>query len=82
MLAGNHELCSCDSFSLLCFYNSDERSGRTHETWSGTLAPAMIDMAAAEITSGPAATTSTPASDAIRAPQFAGNMRGNMARSY
>ena len=28
-LAGNHELVACDSFSLLAFYQGDERSGRT-----------------------------------------------------
>src|SRR5207244_6764252 len=28
MLAGNHELCGCDTFSLLCFYQGDERCGR------------------------------------------------------
>jgi hypothetical protein len=82
MLAGNHELCACDTFSLLCFYNSDERSGRTYETWSGTLAPAMIEMAATEMTSAPTAMTSAPAAAPIRAPQFAGNLRSNMARSY
>jgi UDP-2,3-diacylglucosamine pyrophosphatase LpxH len=82
MLAGNHELCCCDTFSLLCFYQSDERSGRTHETWCGTLAPMMFDMAAAEIAPNSAAMTSAPAAAPIRAPQFAGNMRANMARSY
>jgi UDP-2,3-diacylglucosamine pyrophosphatase LpxH len=82
MMAGNHELSCCDSFSLLCFYNSDERSGRTHETWSGTLAPAINDIAAAEMPSGPALASSASAASAIRAPQFAGNMRTNMARSY
>ncbi|MBW8883387.1 MAG: hypothetical protein JF612_01135 [Planctomycetia bacterium] len=82
MMAGNHELSSCDTFSLLCFYQGDERYGRTHETWCGTLAPMMIDMAATEMASGPATMTSAPAAAPIRAPQFAGNMRSNMARSY
>ena len=41
MLAASHELMASDNFSLLAFYQGDERSGRTHETWSGTLSPPM-----------------------------------------
>jgi UDP-2,3-diacylglucosamine pyrophosphatase LpxH len=82
MLAGNHELCCCDTFSLLCFYQGDERCGRTYETWCGTLAPTMGEIVISEMAPAPAAMASAPAGAAIRAPQFAGNMRSNMARSY
>jgi hypothetical protein len=82
MLAGNHELAACDSFSLLCFYQGDERSGRMHETWCGTLAPAAIDIGTAEIATGTAAATPASISAPIRAPQFAGGNRANIVRSY
>jgi hypothetical protein len=82
MLAGNHELCCSDSFSLLCFYQGDERCGRTHETWSGTLSPMMIDIADDQSASSPAAATHAPIPAPIRAPQFVGGMRSPMARSY
>src|SRR5262245_34753600 len=81
MLAGNHELSASDSFSLLCFYQGDERSGRTYETWCGTLAPMTIDINASD--SAPPSIPVTPAhiSTSIRAPQFA-TPRGSMTRSY
>jgi hypothetical protein len=68
MMAGNHELVGCDGFTLLCFYQDDERSGRTHETWCGTLALAAMDM--------PEDTGTTKAATppiGIRAPRFAGS---------
>jgi hypothetical protein len=78
MLAGNQELMAGDTFSLLCFYKGDERSGRTHETWCGTLAPASIDAAVENMPSSNAA-VSAPAP--IRAPQFAGSRAAAM-RGY
>ena len=81
MLAGNHELSACDSFSMLCFYQNDERSGRTHETWCGTLAPTAIDITAAETAPMPVKSIPAPAASSIRAPQFSAH-RGSMARSF
>ena len=80
MLAGNHELTCSDCFTVLAFYQGDERSGRTHETWSGTLAPQMIDISAAS--PAPAAAIPAPMASPIRAPQFAGSSRMAMARGY
>jgi hypothetical protein len=82
MLAGSHELMACDSFSLLCFYQADERCGRSYETWCGTLAPTTIDITATEIAAPPAAAIPAPLSSAIRGPQFAGATRASIARSY
>ena len=82
MLAGNHELSACDVFSLLCFYQADERNGRTHETWSGTLAPLMIDHGIADAIPAPAAAAPAPMSSPLRAPQFAGASRATLSRSY
>ena len=42
-LQTNHEFIAADSFTLLAFYQADERSGRSHETWSGTLAPGVLE---------------------------------------
>lgn len=77
MLAGNHELVASDSFTLLAFYQADERSGRSHETWSGSLAPATIDIANLQPAAAPA--PSRPAAS-IRAPQFAGASRAALVR--
>jgi hypothetical protein len=80
MLAGNQDLTPSDTFSLLCFYKSDERSGRTHETWCGTLAPAMID-ASAEIPAANPGTATAAAPAPIRAPQFS-TSRASLVRGY
>ncbi len=81
MLAGNHDLAACDAFSLLCFYQADERSGRTHETWCGTLAPASIDIGANEISVSQPVAAASPIG--VRAPQFAGAAaRAGATRSY
>ncbi|HMC11268.1 MAG TPA: hypothetical protein VKH44_08255, partial [Pirellulaceae bacterium] len=82
MLAGNHELSASDSFSLLCFYQGDERYGRTYETWCGTLAPTTIGIGMSEITPAPSTATPAPMSASIRAPQFAGATRASLSRSY
>lgn len=82
MLAGNHELVASDCFSLLAFYQGDERNGRTHETWCGTLAPAAIDINAEAPAAASAAAIPAPSASPIRAPQFAGGSRAAMARSY
>ncbi|WP_425616654.1 hypothetical protein NA78x_000306 [Anatilimnocola sp. NA78] len=37
--AATQEFCASESFSLLAFYQADERNGRSYETYSGTLAP-------------------------------------------
>jgi hypothetical protein len=81
MLAGSLELMASDSFSLNCFYQSDERSGRSHETWCGTLAPAATNISAIESPAQPLAKATTPAIG-IRAPQFANSQRTAMARGY
>ncbi len=74
MLAGHHELSASDAFTLLAFYQGDERSGRAYETWTGMLAPQAIDIAAEE-------TVPTIAAP-IAAPKFATNGRTAMARGY
>jgi UDP-2,3-diacylglucosamine pyrophosphatase LpxH len=74
MLMGQPELAVSDSFSLLCFYQGDERGGRTYETWTGTLGPA-IPMSEMPATSSSAA----PGASILRAPQFAS--RSAAARS-
>ena len=82
MLAGNHELSASDSFSLLAFYQGDERSGRTHETWCGTLAPTTIDIGAVEMQ--PLPTHSIPAPMLVVDPRSAIRLGPSrrMARSY
>jgi hypothetical protein len=82
LLAGSHELSACDSFSLMCFYQGDERCGRSYETWSGALAPMTIDIAATEIAARPAASIPAPMSNSMRGPQFAGATRASIARGY
>jgi len=82
MLAGTSELTCCDAFSLLAFYQGDERCGRTHETWCGTLAPAMAEASASIPAASIASGASMPAPMPVRAPQFAGGSRASMARSY
>src|SRR4029079_18349990 len=82
MVTGSHELAACDAFTLLSFYQGDERCGRTHETWCGTLAPMTIDMSIGEMAS-PATMPAVQAPIGIRTPQFAGNGRAAMAaKSY
>jgi UDP-2,3-diacylglucosamine pyrophosphatase LpxH len=73
MLVGQPELAVSDSFSLLCFYQGDERGGRAYESWVGMLGPAttMPEM--------PAAPSGLAAGSTLRAPQFAS--RGAAARS-
>jgi hypothetical protein len=83
MLAGNHELVASDCFSLLAFYQGDERNGRTHETWCGTLAPAAIDIAeSAPAAPSVAAAVPAPSSASIRGSQFGNGSRAAMARGY
>ena len=82
MIAGNHELSACDSFSLLCFYQGDERSGRSHETWCGTLAPMPVETMASEASPSIGIAMPMPAAAPIRAPQFAAAGRATMARGY
>jgi hypothetical protein len=81
MLAGGQELLARENFTLLSFYQGDERGGRSHETWTGTLAPAAMEIAArpANASPGIAATASAP----VRAPQFASAAASRaMARGY
>jgi hypothetical protein len=82
MLAGNHDLAACDSFSLLCFYQADERCGRSYETWCGTLAPSAIEMAEIEMAPAAGLAAAAPMAAPIRAPQFASGGRAAMARGY
>jgi hypothetical protein len=79
MLAGTHELVCAENFSLLCFYQGDERSGRTHETWCGTLAPMTAETALANASA--AATAAAAPAVPVRAPQFVVGGRA-LARSY
>jgi hypothetical protein len=81
LAAGNDELLASDCFTLLCFYQGDERSGRTYETWTGTLAPMGMAISAAK---SPTAVMplAAPAQNSVRAPQFAGAGRTAMARGY
>lgn len=79
MLAGHHELSASDCFTLMAFYQGDERSGRAYETWSGMLAPQSIDAVAAMPTPAIPAPMSAP----MRAPQFAHTSRSaSMVRGY
>lgn len=80
--AGNHELVASDNFSLLAFYQNDERSGRTYETWSGTLAPSPIDAPAAKATTTGGTAASSPVPAPMRGSQFSGGPRAAMARGY
>lgn len=82
LAAGTHELAASDAFTMLAFYQGDERSGRAHETWHGTLAPMTLDIPA---TAGaPQATAALPAPSPvpIRAPQFAASRSAVMTRGY
>jgi hypothetical protein len=86
-LQASHEFIAADSFTLLAFYQADERSGRSHETWSGTLAPSSFGPVRADAASDirPAGSIAQPigATSPIRAPQFAGASRGAaLARGY
>jgi hypothetical protein len=82
MLAGNDELAASDAFSLLCFYQDDERSGRTYETWTGTLAPAMHDALAGQAIPSISAAAAGAVPSALRAPQFASAHRTASSRGY
>ena len=79
-ISGCHEFIAADCFSLLAYYQADERSGRSHETWCGTLAPSTLEpQLRQQIAAQPAASAiSAP----IRAPQFAGSRGIAMARGY
>ena len=86
-LQASHEFIAADSFTLLAFYQGDERSGRSHETVSGTLATSSFEPVRADAASDirPAGPISQPigATSGIRAPQFAGSSRtAAMARGY
>lgn len=62
------EFIASESISLLAFYQGDERSGRSYETWSGTLAPGVSEGGIQT----PAAVRSIASSGhALRAPHFA-----------
>jgi hypothetical protein len=64
---------------VLTFYQADERSGRPHETWTGTLAPMTSEVRSEQATPAAAAPVRAP----MRAPQFAGNGRtAALARGY
>jgi hypothetical protein len=82
MQLGNQELMACDSFSILCFYQEDERSGRSYETWSGTLAPLPMETMPQKLIAAPEKTATAGSPVGIRAPQFAGAARSPLARSY
>jgi hypothetical protein len=81
-VTGNHELVASDTFSMLAFYQDDERNGRAYETWTGTLAPMTIDVAAAQFAPQTAKTATSPPAP-IRAPQFSSGGRAtSIARGY
>jgi hypothetical protein len=83
-IAGGHEFIAADSFTLLAFYQADERSGRSHETWCGTLAPCVSGGCGSrsEPQTPAVAIQATPANlSKVRAPQFAGRTAA-MARGY
>jgi UDP-2,3-diacylglucosamine pyrophosphatase LpxH len=63
------EFSASDTLSLLAFYQADERSGRAYETWSGTLAPSMIELGIQ--TPAPAARSVATGGHGLRAPHFA-----------
>jgi len=63
------EFSASDSLSLLAFYQADERSGRAYETWSGTLAPSIIELGIQ--TPAPAARSVATGGHGLRAPHFA-----------
>jgi UDP-2,3-diacylglucosamine pyrophosphatase LpxH len=65
--AGQCEFIASDSVTLLAFYQADERSGRSHETWTGTLAPSNFEPAAPQATPRPSEATFR----GMRAPHFA-----------
>jgi UDP-2,3-diacylglucosamine pyrophosphatase LpxH len=71
MAAGTHELVASDAFTLLAFYQGDERSGRTHETWSATLAPPASDIPAKAAAASAATSVPAPAASVMRGPQSA-----------
>ena len=77
-LQGCHEFIAADCFTLLAFYQADERSGRSHETLCGTLASSTIEPPTRQQIAEPAAAIAAP----IRAPQFAGSRGMAMARGY
>lgn len=86
MAAGNQELLPSECFTVLAYYQGDERSGRAHETWNGTLAPMAIDAPAskpiAASTNVVASGIPAPVSSALRGPQFALSSRAAIARGY
>ncbi|MCI0357704.1 MAG: hypothetical protein L0211_04360 [Planctomycetaceae bacterium] len=79
-ISGCHEFIAADCFTLLAFYQADERSGRSHETWSGTLAPSTIETA--QRSQGATAGSPSSASSPIRAPQFASSRGMATSRGY
>lgn len=73
---GQQEFVPAESLSLLSFYQADERSGRSFETWTGTLGTGAID--AVPRAPGHASKQSVPASNAnLRAPHFDAALAAN-----
>lgn len=74
-----HEFAAMESLSLVSLYQADERSGRPYETWSGTLAPCVIEPMA---TRPAASAAASQGAHGIRAPHFGGvpAARATMAR--
>jgi UDP-2,3-diacylglucosamine pyrophosphatase LpxH len=74
--AGVQEYSTAGQFQLLSLYQADERSGRSYEVWTGSLAPA------AAVITPPAA--AAPSASAVRAPHFARAAagRGASQRSF
>lgn len=68
-VAGQHEFIASDTFTLLGFYQGDERGGRSYETWSATLAPAAVEPAQPVLQR---AAEMAAAGHGLRAPHIAG----------
>ena len=82
---GQHEFIASDTFTLLGFYQGDERGGRSYETWSGTLAPGIAEPQVAQVVTPRASETAAPVqAHGIRAPRFAaaGHASASPVRGY
>jgi hypothetical protein len=80
VVGGRREFAAADTFTLLSFYQADERSGRSYETWCGTLAPCIQEPQPRPLAAPqPAAPVGTP----VRGPQFGHAGRGAaLVRGY
>lgn len=76
-LTASTDLLANECFSILAFYQGDERNGRTYETWCGTLAPTPLEVMERSRTETPAS-----GSVVVRPPAMAAARSGRAAFAH